>query len=1031
MACRRRKIRRKDVSRMHRKSLIRGLSAGLAFLLLLCTFPLSALAGEEAVAEDKLPQRIQRRFLYIENVDDLLQFARDCKTADYSENLRVCLKADLYLDECTASGEFEGITSFAGCFDGRHHTIYGLKQTEGSEALGLFHYIEEGATVCNLTVTGEISSSDSQNHIGGIAGMNSGTIRNCRFVGHVNGTGISGGVVGLNGEKGKVTGCESSGSVNGIHSVGGIAGYNRGIIVDCINGAEVNSGTDWMDLESDNDMSASLSGILGQVRESMEDSTDFGGVAGFSDGVIQRCENKGTVGYSHAGRNVGGIVGRQSGQVMGCRNSGSVYGKQDIGGIVGQFEPRKAFEDAGELDEMLSELHEEMNHLLDDMGAMGDTFHTDFQELNQSAKDASDTAKKMGDEMIDVIQGNVNVINELSDRVDFCMKHFGKASDSLNVALDYAEQMQKHLNQLMDDIEEALPDEEDRRWGEIEIPDNISNDLDRVSENAEKMNHALQEAGRELKCITDYLDSLQQLKAVNLSPEFDQNADRLKKQLDHISDVAGRLEDNTYDYSRILEEDLRDINDKTYEISTLLTYKVDNLEALLGGEDIIVDLSTPDCEEEEASGVSDCVNSGVINGDRNVGGIAGTVGVEATESDRTNKISIGNKYVARAILRGCKNEGFLTVKHENAGGIVGNLELGYLYDCQGAGRIQSDQGNHLGGIAGMSRGTIDSCSFSGVLRGKKCVGGIAGQGTKISNCYSMAGLLEGEGWIGAIAGQDLEEDAGQGDVTIARETMKERFTENYYVGDSLYGINGVSYKSCAEAISYEELMEREDVPELFANLNVTFLDEQEQVVCTRQLPYGSDLALLEYPDLGADHGDYMEWEGLIGEALECNLVLQAVETANVTTLASTETEAGKPLALVSGVFTRKALLHAEYYTGPLPGEAEGFEAYAYTVRGEYASLNGNSVTPIRLYRPGKGKVTVYGLRNGRWEKLPSHAIGSYEEVELIGEEGTFCLVYIKERNLLLTYAAFAAAVLLSVLLGGIFLHRKKLKKKAL
>ena len=84
MACRRRKIRRKDVSRMHRKSLIRGLSAGLAFLLLLCTFPLSALAGEEAVAEDKLSQRIQRRFLYIENVDDLLQFARDCKTADYS-----------------------------------------------------------------------------------------------------------------------------------------------------------------------------------------------------------------------------------------------------------------------------------------------------------------------------------------------------------------------------------------------------------------------------------------------------------------------------------------------------------------------------------------------------------------------------------------------------------------------------------------------------------------------------------------------------------------------------------------------------------------------------------------------------------------------------------------------------------------------------------------------------------------------------------------------------------------------------------
>ena len=39
------------------------------------------------------------------------------------------------------------------------------------------------------------------------------------------------------------------------------------------------------------------------------------------------------------GYNVGGIAGRSCGFISGCTNSGTVYGRKDVGGVVGQMEP--------------------------------------------------------------------------------------------------------------------------------------------------------------------------------------------------------------------------------------------------------------------------------------------------------------------------------------------------------------------------------------------------------------------------------------------------------------------------------------------------------------------------------------------------------------------------------------------------------------------------------------------------------------------------------------------------------------------
>lgn len=65
----------------------------------------------------------------------------------------------------------------------------------------------------------------------------------------------------------------------------------------------------------------------------------MGGIAGNSSGVISSCTNYGTIGYNHTGYNVGGIAGSQNGKILNCTNEGDIYGRKDVGGIVGQAEP--------------------------------------------------------------------------------------------------------------------------------------------------------------------------------------------------------------------------------------------------------------------------------------------------------------------------------------------------------------------------------------------------------------------------------------------------------------------------------------------------------------------------------------------------------------------------------------------------------------------------------------------------------------------------------------------------------------------
>ena len=266
----------------------------------------------------------------ISDLEDFLRFAENCRLDSYSQDLEVILETDLDLSET----EFAAIPIFSGVLQGNGHTVSGLKLTaEGSEQ-GLFRYLTATAVVQDLQVSGIVEPGGSRSKVGGIVGVNSGTVLQCSFSGAVSGGDSVGGIAGVNGVTGIIENCTVDASVAGVHFVGGISGENMGVIRGCVNRGRVNA--------SSQANTVSLSDITIESltnSDSAMSATDIAGIAGKSSGVIRACENYGVIGHRQMGYNVGGIAGTQSGYLAECVNHGTVSGRKEVGGIVGQMEP--------------------------------------------------------------------------------------------------------------------------------------------------------------------------------------------------------------------------------------------------------------------------------------------------------------------------------------------------------------------------------------------------------------------------------------------------------------------------------------------------------------------------------------------------------------------------------------------------------------------------------------------------------------------------------------------------------------------
>lgn len=441
--------------------------------------------------QDELPENYEN--ITISTVDELISFAKNCSLDTWSRDKYVTLAADI----AVGGSDFDYIPTFGGVFDGKGHSITGIKMQKGESYTGLFCVTQASATIQNLSVSGYVVPGGKQIATGGIVGDNYGSIINCFFDGTVEGYDYSGAITGYNEASGLISGCKSSGIVTGMHSTGGIAGENYGIIRSCENLASINT-SDFDEKMSIEDISVDQYTSLLKDYEgsSSKDSTsaanspvDAGGICGRSAGIIELCSNSGAVGYEHVGYNIGGIVGRQSGYVRECKNYAVVLGRKDVGGICGQAEPYVVLDLSGDIVSQLSQnidkLHDLLNITLTDAGNESSMISGRLNTVKMFTDLALDDTSYLSSETEIWVNGVVGAGNEVLSRADYAMDEVAKDGGVIDQGTSAGSNVKKASENLANavnamDIERYLNDAEKAEYNQAK------NNMDKASKDYEE-----------------------------------------------------------------------------------------------------------------------------------------------------------------------------------------------------------------------------------------------------------------------------------------------------------------------------------------------------------------------------------------------------------------------------------------------------------------------------------------------------------------------------------------------------------------
>ena len=438
--------------------------------------------------------------VHISTPEDLIELSKNCSLDTWSQGVSVILDADLNL----TGHAFEPIPTFGGTFEGNGHTISGLNLTEDGSNVGLFRYVQAGGIVRQLSVSGRVAPGGTAVNVGGIVGNNSGSLQDCSFLGTVEGDTNVGAIAGLNNTSGEAAGCSASGTVSGEICTGGIAGRNLGVLLLCENSASIN--TDDPPPSGSSDMTSALDQLTAPSTEEdvegvLVSYSDTGGIAGYSSGVIQSCSNSGIVGYNHVGYNVGGIAGRQAGHMADCTNEGTIYGRKDVGGILGQAEPDIIINTDGDT---LEALRQELNTLdtlvdraLDHTTASRTDLSSQLRKIGSTTDSARDNAKTLLDHISDFADENIETINTLGSSVTHALDGLDPAIDSLGTASDSLSSLADQLDTALDSLSStgALGDDIiNPARDAISALRGVGDDLDEVADDIRAASDSLKDA---------------------------------------------------------------------------------------------------------------------------------------------------------------------------------------------------------------------------------------------------------------------------------------------------------------------------------------------------------------------------------------------------------------------------------------------------------------------------------------------------------------------------------------------------------
>ena len=405
-----------------------------------------------------------------------------------------------------------------------------------------------------------------------------------------------------------------------------------------------------------------------------------------------------------------------------------------------------------------------------------------------------------------------------------------------------------------------------------------------------------------------------------------------------------------------------------------------------------------------AGKIQNCFFDGTVSGSDDVGGIAGTMGVEnLLDPEEDNKDEgtslLRTSYTVSAVLTGNINEGSITAKKDMVGGIVGQEELGLVTACESYGDVTGV--NQVGGIAGAASAKLRSNWAKCALSGEKYIGGIVGQGTDSDltdgsliaiNNRAIVSVLEGQQYVGAVSGgQD-------GD-----------FYGNLFVSDDLQGIDRLSRVGQAEPVTYETLLAQENVPDSFRKLTLTFKADGH-IIKKISFDYGASFTLADYPEIPQKNGYYAEWSTPVLDQLHTDTVVNVEYTPYIPSLSSSVTrENGRPVFFVDGFFggSNAVQVTQQDITADVHGVTEQWLL-------EFTD-DGNETHQIRYLTPGKAKGKVYVKQaDGSWHKVETGSFGSYTTFTTTGTEVE--VAFVPAKLPIWAFCAGGAALLVLLLL---------------
>lgn len=1032
----------------------------------------------------------------ISSASDFISLSKKCAIDSWSSEKNIILTKDIDF----SATEFSPLPYFAGNFDGGGHTIKGIKLHKPLSDFGIIRYISSGGSVSNLNVEISITATGTKSGIGGIAGVNKGTVTGCTADVSIRGGRNIGGIVGINDSGGFINSCTSKGSVYGEHYVGGIAGKNIGSISLCNNEAKINTQVKEVKLDLSN---LNFDKLIS--ADNMKDVTDIGGITGYNYGVILKSENNENVGFNHVGYNVGGIAGRQCGYIEACTNNAYVRGRKDIGGIVGQVEPytvvaysknslSNTMDSLEKLQTLVdsaisnasvskSSVYTQLNTLKNNVSSAGEaadrllsyerdranesinSANTLSANLSVLIKDCADCTTELSAQLKEIKRlidndkltenGTTNgsvaaALDNLSDSLDDLRRATAVISEGLSSMADSVRKLTmfesafkdlykgindfdaaaQNLYTAIDEILKNLPSGFDpvylaklsaslksmheslsiirqalndtlRYINRLDVGDLASairkiasgtgaikdavSDMQKASENmsaawdlAQKIGDVLGESTNTFDKLSKALVTFSETPALSL-PEFDNEylnrRDVLSDSLKSITTSFGNLNDRVDGAAGTLISDMSAISSQMSDIIDMLTNDYDEMSSK---EDNLID-DNMSLEDDSAQGdgkLYGCINNSYITGDLNVGGVAGSMAIEydfdpEDDAAKDGKKSLNFVYKTKAVIRECKNYGDISARKDNVGGIVGNEALGNIRGCFSSGNAQSNSGDYVGGIAGLSESSIESSYSKCNVAGKSYVGGIAGSAHNVSGCRVISSVDGSDEFIGAIAGKC--------DGTA---------TENYFTQGDTNGIDSVSYAKIAQPVSYEEMLAFENLPEEFSNMKVTFLKGKKEIK-TYYVGFGESLAdipsvpkknkyygswsVTDFSSIKNDIYAYAEYEKYIG-AIEGKLLRKS----------------GVPAIICEGSFAPDSTFEAVKPNGISAPKDKTKELLKLSFKG----YTPKAITVHYLVPDGvnAGDAKIYVLKDGKWKKAKTQQEGNYLLFSASSENAVFACI---------------------------------------